>query len=189
MRSFRETLAEAEINHSPKLAELKASVKILSVKKGNVLQQQGGINTNLYFVKKGMLRSYIIDEKGKEHIFMFAPEGWLMADGSKDDNPSELFIDCLEDSEVEVVSQADFNELFLPLAAINDKDRTVGMLRRMATMQKRIIMLISASAIERYEHFMETYPDIIQRVPQKMIASYLGITPEALSKVKGMRFK
>ncbi len=54
-------------------------------------------------------------------------------------------------------------------------------------LQKRVIMLMSASAIERYEHFVETYPDIVQRVPQRMIASYLGITPEALSKVKGER--
>ncbi|MBL1279849.1 MAG: Crp/Fnr family transcriptional regulator [Fluviicola sp.] len=188
MRSFTEILTEATKNNSPKLAELTASVQILSIKKGTLLQKQGDINSNLYFVKKGMLRSYIIDEKGKEHIFMFAPEGWLIADGSLD-NTNELFIDALENTEVEVVSQKDFYELFLPLASVNDTDRAEGMLRRMSVMQKRIIMLISASAIERYEHFMKTYPDVIQRVPQKMIASYLGITPEALSKVKGMRFK
>ncbi len=61
------------------------------------------------------------------------------------------------------------------------------MIRRIAVLQKRIIMLMSASAIERYEHFVKTYPDIVQRVPQRMIASYLGITPEALSTVKRQR--
>ncbi len=59
--------------------------------------------------------------------------------------------------------------------------------RRMAVLQKRVIMLMSSTAIERYEHFIETYPDIVQRVPQKMIASYLGITPEALSRAKKER--
>ena len=61
------------------------------------------------------------------------------------------------------------------------------LLNRMVALQNRIIMLMSASAIKRYEHFVETYPDIVQRVPQRMIASYLGLTPEALSKVKGDR--
>ncbi|MEL7120336.1 MAG: Crp/Fnr family transcriptional regulator, partial [Bacteroidota bacterium] len=64
----------------------------------------------------------------------------------------------------------------------HDFDRLV---RRLSVLQDRIIMLMSASAKERYQHFLDTYPDIIQRVPQKMIASYLGITPEALSTVKG----
>jgi CRP-like cAMP-binding protein len=63
------------------------------------------------------------------------------------------------------------------------------LITRLSVLQQRIIMLMSATAIERYEHFEETYQDIIQRVPQKMIASYLGITPEALSKVKGERRK
>lgn len=59
----------------------------------------------------------------------------------------------------------------------------------MVDLQNRIIMLMSATAIKRYEHFVDTYPNIIQRVPQRMIASYLGITPEALSKVKGDKFR
>ena len=59
------------------------------------------------------------------------------------------------------------------------------LLKRVAVLQKRIIMLMSATAWERYQDFIETYPNIVQRVPQKMIASYLGITPEALSKIRG----
>lgn len=63
------------------------------------------------------------------------------------------------------------------------------LVKRVSVLQKRIILLMSATTIERYEHFIETYPQIVQRVPQKMIASYLGITPEALSKVKGEQSK
>lgn len=110
---------------------------------------------------------------------MFAPEGWIVADANPADEPAKLYIDSLEDSEVVVLNK--------------DQDRqepeVPPLLRRIRVLQNRVIMLMSASAIERYEHFCETYPDILQRVPQKMIASYLGITPEALSKVKGMRSK
>lgn len=130
-----------------------------------------------YVVEEGLLRSYSIDEKGKEHIFMFAPEGWIIADNHAPQVPADLYIDALEDSTVIRLSK-DIN-----IASIN----TLPLVRRLAVLQKRIIMLMSASALERYDHFVATYPDIVQRVPQKMIASYLGITPEALSKVKGER--
>lgn len=130
----------------------------------------------MYFVKSGLLRSYSIDEKGREHIFMFAPRDWVMADNVPPDQPGELFIDALEDSEAVVLLKEE-----------EDMANPAKLLKRLRTLQKRVIMLMSASAIERYEHFVATYPDIVQRVPQRMIASYLGITPEALSKVKGDR--
>ena len=80
---------------------------------------------------------------------------------------------------------------------VSEQDETIqnanvnSLVKRLATLQNRIIKLMSSNAIERYEHFIETYPDIIQRVPQRMIASYLSVTPEALSKAKGdkARFK
>jgi hypothetical protein len=83
-----------------------------------------------------------------------------------------LFIDSIEDS---IVIQGE-KEI--------ESVEPQKLLKRLEVLQKRIIMLMSASAIERYEYFIETYPDIVQRVPQKMIASFLGITPESLSTVK-----
>ena len=74
------------------------------------------------------------------------------------------------------------NSVFVPV----DSKKLI---KRVEVLQNRIIKLMSASAIERYEDFIETYPDIVQRVPQKMIASHLGITPEALSTVKRKRLK
>lgn len=106
---------------------------------------------------------------------MFAPENWVLADNTPPQQPSSLFIDALEDSEVWVVAKDN--------AALDAQK----LLNRLSALQTRIIMLMSVSAIERYEHFINTYPAIAQRVPQRMIASYLGITPEALSKVKGDR--
>lgn len=157
------------LNKSPAL-------KKLEVTKGQIIQHKGDLNSKVYQVEYGLLRSYSIDEKGKEHIYMFAPENWIIADSVSPEKPCELFIDVLEHS---VIIQSEKNA--------SAADGTEKLIKRLEVLQKRIIMLMSASAIERYEHFIETYPDIVQRVPQKMIASYLGITPEALSTVKRKR--
>ena len=151
----------------------------MKVKKGQILQHAGELNTKVYAVEAGLLRSYAIDEKGKEHIFAFAPEGWTIADLCEVTIPCELFIDALEDSTVTVIDK----EVRKKQVAINT------VVKRILVLQKRVIMLMSAPALERYEYFIETYPNIVQRVPQKMIASYLGITPEALSRVRKERTK
>ena len=154
------------------------SLKKLTVKKGQILQRIGDLNTKVYFVRSGLLRSYCIDAKGKEHIFMFAPEGWVIADYLAPELPGDLFIDALEDS---VVIEKEKN--------YEDEHDMKRITKRMWVLQKRVIMMLSYTALQRYEHFIETYPDIAQRVPQRMIASYLGITPEALSTIKGDRLK
>jgi CRP-like cAMP-binding protein len=151
-------------------------MKRIEVKKGDVLQRKGDLNSKVYQVESGLLRSFSIDDNGKEHIFMFAPENWIIGDNVPPDKPAELFIDVLEDSII-IQKEKDVD-------SITD---TKKLLNRLDVLQKRIIMLMSASAIERYEHFVATYPKITQRVPQKMIASYLGITPEGLSTVKRLR--
>ena len=152
-------------------------MKTLEVKKGTLLQRKGEINSKVYHVQSGLLRSYAIDDKGKEHIFMFAPEGWTMGDAQSKEEPCDLYIDAIEDSVV-IVQEKDIER---------EQKNAGAFIKRMLVLQQRVIMLMSASAIERYDRFEETYPDIVQRVPQKMIASYLGITPEALSKVKSNR--
>jgi CRP-like cAMP-binding protein len=148
-------------------------LKRVQIKKGQILQRNGDLNSKVYHVLSGLLRSYSIDNKGREHIYMFAPENWIIADSVPPQTPCDLFIDALEDSEVIQITKDN--------VSVTD---TQKLIKRLEILQQRIIMLMSASAIERYEHFIETYPDIVQRVPQKMIASYLGITPEALSSVK-----
>lgn len=153
-------------------------LKELIVRKGEVLQRTGDLNTNVFLVKAGLLRSYSIDNQGKEHIFMFAPEEWLIADNSPKEIPCDLYIDALEDSVVLVLEKN-----------LGEEKNQEKLIKRLGVLQKRIIMLMSSSALERYDHFLETYPQIVQRVPQKMVASYLGITPEALSRVKKERFQ
>lgn len=148
-------------------------MKKIEITKGQIIQRKGDLNTKVYQVESGLLRSYTIDSKGKEHIFMFAPEGWIIADNVPPEHPCDLFIDALEDSKV-ILKEKDFNSAH----------ETQKLIKRIAVLQKRVIMLMSAPAIERYEHFINTYPEIVQRVPQKMIASYLGITPQALSTLR-----
>lgn len=164
---------------------LRKSITIKKIKKGEIIQKKGDTTLRNHFVLKGCLRSYTVDEKNKEHIFMFAPEGWVIADIESQTNnaPAVLFIDAIEDSEVELFER-DFIDKAVKIIQAPGFT-TTRLLRRVSVLQKRIIMLMSATALERYEHFLETYPDIVQRVPQKMVASYLGITPEALSKIRG----
>ena len=108
---------------------------------------------------------------------MFAPEGWVIADTCEPESESFLFIDAIEDSTV-VVLQKDLER---------EKQNLKALTKRMNAMQKRILMLISTNAIERYESFIQTYPNIAQRVPQHMIASYIGVNPETLSAAKSKR--
>ena len=109
---------------------------------------------------------------------MFAPEGWIIGDNVSKEEPTMLFIDALEDSIVMVDEKS-----------IEKETNGRKLINRMKVLQKRIIQLMSATALERYESFMQSYPDLSQRIPQRMIASYLGVTPEALSKVKSKKAK
>lgn len=190
MQSFLDILLSNNEFSPEQIDKIRQIIRTKSIAKGQMLLRKGEISAKGYFVRKGCLRCYSIDEKGKEHIFMFAPEGWMASDIATQlrNVPSDLFIDALEDSEVEVfdIRQAaaegfDLYQLF--------GTGTEKLINRIAVLQKRIIMLMSASAWERYEHFLDTYPNIAQRVPQRMIASYLGITPEALSKLRGDKAK
>lgn len=153
-------------------------------KKGTVLQRQGEVNHKGFLVKKGLLRSYIIDAKGKEHIFIFAAENWIMGDidSQEFDHPAELFIDCVEDSEVMIFNRRCLIDSERPIELIKSEVKLLS--RRVGVMQRRVLMLMSTSARERYEYFVKAYPELPHRVPQHMIASYLGITPQALSTIR-----
>ena len=170
--------------------EFEGAIQVKEIKRKELLQRKGDTHSKAYFVKKGLLKSYVLDEKGKEHIFMFAPENWIVTDINSVTNygETELFIQAIEDSEVEIIQGEAFMKLTHELHS-NRQAEVRKLLKRNAVLQKRIISLLSKSAIERYEDFIATYPGIVQRVPQKLIASYLGITPQALSKTISQSYK
>ena len=155
------------------------------VRKGDVLLRNGQVCQHVFFVEKGVLRFYSIDEAGKEHILQFATENWWMADRNNlcDQQPSEYFIDAVEDSDVVLINQ----EFIEKASEISPEFRSFHekiLQKRIQTLYHCIHLLIGATAKERYLDFLRTYPELFQRVPQWMIASYLGITPEGLSRVR-----
>lgn len=116
---------------------------------------------------------------------MFASEGWIITDVESIEfsEPALLFIECIEPS---IVVPLDREEVMTnSFKKMELQDLINPLFKRVAVMQRRIILMMSASAKERYLRFLETYPQLPNRLPQKMIASYLGITPEALSKIRG----
>ena len=156
-----------------------------SIKKGTVLLSPGDLRSENYFVNQGVLRCFSIDEKGKEHIIQFAPEDWLISDRNSSvfNEPSIFYIDAIEHTEVLIVPKDFFKHMqkLLP----NILELNILMLHNsIRFMQQRINMLLSATAQERYLDFIKLYPNLTLRVPQWMIASYLGIMPESLSIVR-----
>ncbi len=159
--------------------------EVKTFKKGAHLLQEGDICKYAYFVEKGLLRTYYIDDKGKEHLLQFAPEGWFITDHDSMyyQKPSAYYIQALEDSTVHQLS----NSFFEHLASQNQdfsQFNTRLLHNHISHLQRRIIQLISATAEDRYLSFTQMYPDILLRVPQTMVASYLGITPESLSRIR-----
>jgi CRP-like cAMP-binding protein len=154
------------------------------VNKGEFLLREGEITKYSIFVIAGCLRTYTIDEKGKEHILQFSPENWWTGDMSfTSDVPSQCFIEALEDSEVLLTELSSIKQLidYIPIAAAFYQ---AALQKSTAAKNKRIVSSMSATAEERYDDFLKTYPSLVQRVPQHMIASYLGVSPETLSRIR-----
>jgi CRP-like cAMP-binding protein len=157
---------------------------LVPLQKGAKIQRAGDAKAHIYYVVKGLLRSYIIDSKGKEHIFMFAPEDWIIGDieALEFNEPVQLFIDCLEDSEVIVFDKKSLINTDLSRERITENTRLLY--RRLGKLQRRVLMLLGSPAIDRYRYFLTTYPELPNRVPQRMIATYLGIAPQTLSTIR-----
>jgi CRP-like cAMP-binding protein len=131
------------------------------------------------------LRQYSVDEKGQEHIMQFAVENWWVGDRESFLmlTPSKFNIDVLEDCQLLLITNADLQELFHTVPTIAVMTREMDQRNFIAT-QKRLYASIGHSAEERYAELLREHPDYLQRFPQHMIASYLGISPETLSRVR-----
>jgi CRP-like cAMP-binding protein len=155
------------------------------LRKKQYLLQEGDVCKYLAFVEKGILRSYSVDEKGNEHVIQFALEGWWIADSYSllTGEPSGYNIDALEDAELLLLSHASNEMLFDKIPKFERYFRFL-MQNNMIALQRRLLGSLSQSAEEKYIRLSQAYPDIIQRVPQHLIASYLGVTPETLSRIR-----
>ena len=155
------------------------------LRKRQFILNEGDVSKYNIFVAKGLLRSYTIDEKGNEHILQFALEGWWTADlySFFTDEPSLFNIEALEDSELLLITRPSWESLLDKVPAIERYFRILVQNSLIAT-QRRLIGSLSETAEQKYVKFMNAYPDSVQRVPQHMIASYLGITRETLSRLR-----
>jgi CRP-like cAMP-binding protein len=155
------------------------------IRKKQYLLQEGDVSRYTAFVNKGCLRSYSVNEKGAEHIVQFALEGWWIGDmySFLTGEPSSFNIDALEDSELLLIDKPSQDKLFEQVPKFERFFRLLLENNYIAT-HRRLMSTISGSAEERYLAFANTYPQIIQRVPQHMVASYLGLTPETVSRLR-----
>ena len=159
-----------------------------SLQSGEVLQRAGEPARWGAFVARGCLRSYVIDSDGDEHIIQFAPEEWWLSDLESlgTGQPSRYFFDAIEASELLLIDPPSQQRLIERVPGYAASFR-VGLQRHAAAKNRRIVETLSTSAEERYREFMQEYPSIAQRVSQRMLASYLGITPETLSRIRNPR--
>ena len=155
------------------------------LRKRQYILQEGDVCKYVAFVEKGMLRSYTIDDKGNDHIMQFAFEGWWIADQYSflTGEPAVYTIDALEDCELLLLSKQAEDELLKKIPAFEKYFRLLLQNSLIAT-QRRLISSLSQTAEERYQQLIHVCPTIPQRVPQHMMASFLGITPETLSRIR-----
>ncbi|MEZ4772523.1 MAG: Crp/Fnr family transcriptional regulator [Bacteroidia bacterium] len=173
------TLTEAEQER------LISIIHIARIKKRQFIDQPGFTSGYRNYVAKGAFRSYFIDNDGKDHTVQIAMEDWFVSDFYSyiTQTPATLFVEALEDSLIYQMKYDDIEGLCKEIHALSEYFR-ITTERAFAYSRKRALANLSMSAEERYLDMLERYPDIILRVPQKVIASYLGMSPEFMSKIR-----
>lgn len=167
-----------------------SKIEIKTYKAKTVLVNAGEISQYSFFVNSGLLRSFNINDNIVEHVLSFACEGWWIGDMYSliSQKPGNLFIEVLEDAEVVLLSRKNQNELFTQIPKLERFFRILTE-NSLVAHQERLMDNLSLTAEDRFDKFCKRYPTIIQRVPQKQIASYIGVTPEFFSKMKSRLLK
>ncbi len=165
--------------------KLIAIIRTTKIKKRQFIDQPNYVCLYRNYVVKGSFRSYFIDNDGKEHTVQIAIEDWFVSDFYSyiTQTPATLYVEALEDSVIFQMTYDDIEGLCKEIHGLSEYFR-VSTERAFAFSRKRALSNLSMTAEEKYLEFMQRYPRIIKRVPQKVIASYLGFTPEFLSKIR-----
>ncbi len=164
---------------------LNAYFKFEKVKKGAFLNRDGEVAQYATFVQKGLFRTFIIDERGTEHILQFSMAGWWTGDLASfiSRKPSRFYVEALKDSEILIISKESWDSLMEEAPFYLDYHRKL-LERSLIATQDRLLESYSVDAMKKYLKLLKTLPDILQQVPQYMIASYLGMSRETLSRIR-----
>lgn len=183
LKYFEEKSGLALTEEEKRLIE--AAFKPRKVLKRQYLHQEGDVARHLPFIVKGAARMFSVDDKGHEHIVRFGLEEWWIGDYESYtlQTPTKYHVEMVEDTDLLLAAREDMLRLIKAVPAVAETIKVMDKQSAIAN-QQRIHAAISCTAEERYEQLMNTYPDFIQRFPQNMIASYLGISPETLSRIK-----
>jgi CRP-like cAMP-binding protein len=175
-----ENLSDEEFEH------IFSYFKPVKKRKHQFIVEEGEAVNKEFWVVKGCLKSYFFDEKGKEHILQFAMENWWATDYDAFVNRTKarISIDCIEDCELLYITYEDREKLLSEIHKMERfwrKKTKVGYI----ALQNRILSLLKNTAQERYDMLFNQYPELFQRVPKKLIAAYLGVSRETLSRFQG----
>ncbi|WP_294296196.1 Crp/Fnr family transcriptional regulator [uncultured Chryseobacterium sp.] len=153
--------------------------------KKQYLLREGEICNYLTFVSRGILKSYASDEKGQDRISLFAFEGWWISDFNSFINreKARLSIDAIEDSELLLISFDDYERLMLQIPVMDRYFRILYQ-NSLVTKDRRLMISNKSTAEEKYVSLVETNPEIAKRIPHTLIASYLGLSPETVSRIR-----
>jgi len=167
------------------IEELKSRLTEKKVKRRQFILQEGDICKHYTFVVNGCFKMYKVDDNGQEHNLQFAIENeWIADIGSfHSEKPSELYIEALERSTILQISKPDLLYLYTHYQKF-DRNFRVLIENAFIDLQKRVLQNISSTAEERYLDFLKNHPNLFNRISNVQIASYIGVTPEFLSKIR-----
>ncbi|MBS1663785.1 MAG: Crp/Fnr family transcriptional regulator [Bacteroidetes bacterium] len=162
-----------------------SSFRYKKVRKNQYLVQPPDIAYHEHFVLSGCLFEYYLDDDGIQHTLVFAPEGWWMTDLQSflTKQESKYHVQALEDSELLVLTKEAYDKLLTRIPALNSYFRSLYA-NAIIGLNERLLNVLSTKVEERYLRFLKKYPQLENRVPQYLVASYLGVTPEFFSRVK-----
>lgn len=164
---------------------LKTLLVYKKLRKRQYLLQEGDVMRTENFVLSGCLRTYEVDSKGQESVIHFSIEDWWVGDmySFLSETPSVLNIDCLENSELLQISKANLEKLYVEIPKFERFFRILIQNAYISSV-RRVSAAMNKSAMERYLDFIQKYPEIFRRVPNHQIASFLGLKPESLSRIR-----
>lgn len=182
---FRNYLTSKAAFTDAELEQMESAAMTQKLKRREFLLRQGDVCHYMAFVASGCLRLYRTDEQAEEHILRFAIENWWMTDAEsfRTGQPAQSAIEALEDTHVLLWSRENFERLKRDIPTFHDLEAQLGG-RNLDAQVNRVYAAISHSAEERYEAFVKAFPAFYQRIPLHMIASYLGVSRETLSRIR-----